>query len=291
MPRNKKKQRAQQKSGAAKIGRSIHKARNKKRVYKPKEHEFKLYYGTEPLKETELISVTEMSSITEFVQEAEVAEKEFIGEKQNAVILTKDSFRKVTHYNLTVEQRKHYNELLAIPRRPAWSYEMTKEEVDRNEHVKFLNWRRGLALIEEEQHIMLTPYEKNLEIWRQLWRVVERSDVVVQIVDARNPQLRNQDLEAYVKEVDPKKENFLLVNKADLLTTTQRKQWAAYFKEEGIKFMFWSAYAQQIQIEEEQARERKAQEAFHEQAKASPSLVPTRPEPESTTDQETEKKN
>lgn len=28
---------------------------------------------------------------------------------------------------------------------------------------------------------MLTPCEKNLEVWRQLWRVLERSDVVVQV--------------------------------------------------------------------------------------------------------------
>ncbi len=33
----------------------------------------------------------------------------------------------------------------------------------------------------------VTPYEKNLDVWRQLWRVVERSDVLVQIVDARMP--------------------------------------------------------------------------------------------------------
>ena len=28
---------------------------------------------------------------------------------------------------------------------------------------------------------------QNLEVWRQLWRVLERSDVVVQVVDARDP--------------------------------------------------------------------------------------------------------
>ena len=28
---------------------------------------------------------------------------------------------------------------------------------------------------------MLTPFEKNLEVWRQLWRVLERSDIVVQV--------------------------------------------------------------------------------------------------------------
>ncbi len=54
--------------------------------------------------------------------------------------------------------------------------------------------------IEQEENATITPFEKNLEIWRQLWRVVERSDVVVQIVDARNPLLfRSSDLESYVK--------------------------------------------------------------------------------------------
>ena len=42
---------------------------------------------------------------------------------------------------------------------------------------------------------MITPFERNLEFWRQLWRVIERSDIIMQIVDARNPLLfRCEDL-------------------------------------------------------------------------------------------------
>jgi large subunit GTPase 1 len=45
----------------------------------------------------------------------------------------------------------------------------------------------------------------------------------VQIVDGRNPLLfRSEDLEKYVTEVDSKKLNMVLVNKADYLTDTQR---------------------------------------------------------------------
>ena len=52
-----------------------------------------------------------------------------------------------------------------------------------------------------------------------LWRVLERSQLVVQIVDARNPLVfRSTDLERYVRELDPRKRCLLLVNKADLLT-------------------------------------------------------------------------
>lgn len=34
---------------------------------------------------------------------------------------------------------------------------------------------------------MLTPFEKNLEVWRQLWRVLERSDIVVQASTLHTP--------------------------------------------------------------------------------------------------------
>jgi len=81
-----------------------------------------------------------------------------------------------------------------------------------------------------------------LEVWRQLWRVIERSDLIVQIVDARNPLLfRTEDLEKYVLEVDPEKRNLLLVNKADLMTLEQRKGWADWFEGQGIRFAFYSA--------------------------------------------------
>ena len=81
-----------------------------------------------------------------------------------------------------------------------------------------------------------------MEVWRQLWRVIERSDLIVQIVDARNPLLfRTEDLEKYVLEVDPEKRNLLLVNKADLMTLEQRKGWADWFEGQGIRFAFYSA--------------------------------------------------
>ncbi len=73
------------------------------------------------------------------------------------------------------------------------------------------------------QQITLTPFERNIEVWRQLWRVVERCDVVVQIVDARDPLLyRCEDLEKYVKETGAHKANVLVLNKADLLSPAFR---------------------------------------------------------------------
>ena len=48
----------------------------------------------------------------------------------------------------------------------------------------------GLCRLEDsEKSLTVTPFEKNIEVWKQLWRVVERSDLLIQIVDARNPLL------------------------------------------------------------------------------------------------------
>ncbi|RNF26709.1 GTP-binding protein [Trypanosoma conorhini] len=92
----------------------------------------------------------------------------------------------------------------------------------------------------------MTPYEKNLEVWRQLWRVVERADVVLMILDARNPLVfRCADFEAYVRgtrgAAGRPKEIIFLLNKSDLLTEGQRGAWAAYFTERGESFIFFSA--------------------------------------------------
>jgi large subunit GTPase 1 len=96
--------------------------------------------------------------------------------------------------------------------------------------------------LEEEEHVVFTPFERNLEVWRQLWRVTERSDVLVQIVDARNPLLFYfPDLVKYAHEVNPSIIHVLLVNKADFLSLRARVRWARYFQTHKIRFVFFSA--------------------------------------------------
>ena len=38
----------------------------------------------------------------------------------------------------------------------------------------------------------LSPFEHNLDVWRQLWRCLERADVVCLVADARNPMLHTR---------------------------------------------------------------------------------------------------
>ncbi|XP_076974034.1 large subunit GTPase 1 homolog isoform X1 [Tamandua tetradactyla] len=199
-----------------------------------------------------LQSVTEQNSLDDFLATAELAGTEFVAEKLNIKFVLPEartgllSFEESQKIKKLQEENKHF---LCIPRRPNWNQETTPEELKQAEKDNFLEWRRQLVRLEEEQRLILTPFERNLDFWRQLWRVIERSDIVVQIVDARNPLLfRCEDLECYVKEIDDDKENVILINKADLLTAEQRSAWATYFETEGVKVIFWSALAEALQL-------------------------------------------
>ncbi|KAH8419798.1 hypothetical protein KR009_002692 [Drosophila setifemur] len=210
-----------------------------------------------------LSSVTEESSFQAFLRTAELAGTEFQAEKLNITFVNpkqRVGLLSKTQEQLMHQKHQQHREQLKIPRRPKWNKDTSPEELERAENEAFLDWRRDLALLQEDEEILMTPYEKNLEFWRQLWRVVERSDVVVQIVDARNPMLfRSLDLERYVKEVGAHKMNMILVNKSDLLTAEQRRQWAEYFDNEGIRTAFYSATL----VEEELKREAEAARQEH----------------------------
>jgi large subunit GTPase 1 len=168
-------------------------------------------------------------------------------------------------YLLTEEQEAEqaklhteYRTALTIPRRPHWDATTTPEQLNTRESISFLDWRRGLVELEEEKGLLMTPYERNLEVWKQLWRVIERSELVVQIVDGRNPLLfRCPDVDTYVKEVSNDKKCLLLVNKADLLTTRQRLEWAAYFTKMDIPFIFFSAAMAKQKLEEDEFMEKR----------------------------------
>jgi large subunit GTPase 1 len=169
----------------------------------------------------------------EFITAAVLTERDFTAkrEKQHAFILDDDlpmlrPRRKIADFSF---------EHLTVPRRPVWQPEQTAAELDRKEKEAFYAWRREIASIEEVHDTRkVTPYEKNIEVWRQLWRVLERSDIVLQIVDARNPLFYySRDLVKYSRELKPPRPMLILVNKSDYLTDKQRQIWAEFFLREG----------------------------------------------------------
>lgn len=179
----------------------------------------------------ELIATVEMrkNAYTELMGEAEFVDE---GPTLVAAAPTREA-----------EQRaSRRREIVSIPRRPAWHEGMSTDELAAAETATFLEWRRELALAAQEEGLHLTPYERNLDFWRQLWRCCERSDLLVEIVDARDPHFyHSRDLGRYVSELDGAKKLALLVNKADYLTAEQRCRWADYYQKCGVDVLFFSA--------------------------------------------------
>ncbi|MBA0650624.1 hypothetical protein Goklo_018019 [Gossypium klotzschianum] len=207
-----------------------------------------------------LESVTEVSNIDAVIEQAEEADQLFsIHQPTPNPLINLDVSSSIS--DMTPEERReqqkkeealHASSLRFsfFSYRPPWTAAMSVEELDANEKQAFLVWRRSLARLEENEKLVLTPFEKNLDIWRQLWRVLERSDLLVMVVDARDPLFyRCPDLEEYAKEIDKHKRTLLLVNKADLLPVSMRKKWAEYFRLHKVLFVFWSAKAATAELE------------------------------------------
>ncbi|KAL3153855.1 hypothetical protein ABBQ32_013427 [Trebouxia sp. C0010 RCD-2024] len=195
-------------------------------------------------------SVIENNDLTELLTMADLAGKDFTAEKQQVIVISAGNNKALTAKDqernalerCAAEQRHQHR--LTIPRRPEWNTDMAPEILEQRERASFLEWRRDLAKLEDEEGLVLTPFEKNLEVWRQLWRVLERSDIVVQVLDARDPlRYRSEDLEAYSLDLHPTKGSVLLLNKADLLPAALRSAWADYFEGQGVEYVFWSAKA------------------------------------------------
>lgn len=182
-----------------------------------------------------LQSVTAESSLQEFLSTAELAQREFTAEKLN--------LKYVNTVPSEVEMatsQPNFDQPLTVPRRPPWHPGISAEDQLNREREVFLEWRRHLNELQASLGAAVTPYERNLELWKQLWRTLEKSDVVLLLLDARNPLLfRCADLEKYAQE--QKCKCILLLNKADLTTEYERKCWAEYFTKENVSIIFFSA--------------------------------------------------
>ncbi|KAG7277910.1 hypothetical protein CRUP_004689 [Coryphaenoides rupestris] len=115
---------------------------------------------------------------------------------------------------------------LGIPRRPSWNYEMTRDQLLRKEEKSYREYLDTLH--SRNPPGSLSHFEHNLETWRQLWRVLEMSDVVLLIVDIRHPVLQfSPPLYHYITE-ELRKQVVLVLNKADLCPPPLVIAWKHY---------------------------------------------------------------
>jgi large subunit GTPase 1 len=235
---------------------------------------------TEPSETAKMKSILEIDDLSDFLVQAQLANRDFVSEREQfldvddvareyvptgrigGAAFIYDEVSAASRSNMDGPNQSFAFHELSVPRRPAWTPGVTTpEELEAMENESFLEWRRGVARREEEivalsgggggvSGASVTPYEKNLHVWRQLWRVLERSSVVLQIVDARNPLFYlSEDLRKYAME-ELGKPMLMVVNKSDFLTLRQRKSWSEYFTRKGVDHLFFSAYEEQKKIDD-----------------------------------------
>lgn len=140
-----------------------------------------------------------------------------------------ESLCPVNEKDFEVIAEDYYVTDLDFPKRPKWSYDLSKEALEARENKYFTEYVKSIE--EKFSKKELSFFELNLETWRQLWRVLEMSDIVLYIVDIRFSALMFPPLlYDYVINI-LKKEFILVLNKIDLAPAPLVVAWKEYFQE------------------------------------------------------------
>ena len=101
---------------------------------------------------------------------------------------------------------------------------MGKDDVEAREEVYFEHWCARIHALADEAGAEVTPFEHNLEVWRQLWRVTEFSDAVLLVTDARYPTFHLPP--SLVRELAGRA--VIVLNKVDLVSAAHVRAWVAH---------------------------------------------------------------
>ena len=110
------------------------------------------------------------------------------------------------------------------------SVKMHDTYLEKLEHAKMLSGTSGqeasLGESVAEETVMMTAQEpifskgQSKRIWNELYKVIDSSDVVIHVLDARDPLgTRCRSVEKYIKDEAPHKHLIFVLNKCDLVPT------------------------------------------------------------------------
>ncbi|RHY89579.1 hypothetical protein DYB35_007909 [Aphanomyces astaci] len=139
-----------------------------------------------------------------------------------------------------------------IPIRPHWSKHTSPDELAMAEEDAFREWLLQLhqTCVERRQQAVPTApsicsipgsgvntweinsYERNLQVWRQLWRVIEKANVLVHLADSRCPLLHlSHRLIQHIQDDHPTKRVLILLTKCDFVAPERVDLWVKYIRD------------------------------------------------------------
>ncbi|KAM9309600.1 nucleolar GTP-binding protein 2 [Pholidichthys leucotaenia] len=87
--------------------------------------------------------------------------------------------------------------------------------------------------VREEAREEIFKKGQSKRIWGELYKVIDSSDVVIQVLDARDPMgTRSKSIETYLKKEKPWKHLIFVLNKCDLIPAWVTKRWVAVLSQE-----------------------------------------------------------
>uniref|UniRef100_A0A8C5GAX7 Nucleolar GTP-binding protein 2 n=1 Tax=Gouania willdenowi TaxID=441366 RepID=A0A8C5GAX7_GOUWI len=87
--------------------------------------------------------------------------------------------------------------------------------------------------VREEVREEIFKKGQSKRIWGELYKVIDSSDVVIQVLDARDPMgTRSTSIEAYLKKEKSWKHLIFVLNKCDLIPAWVTKRWVAVLSQE-----------------------------------------------------------
>ena len=111
--------------------------------------------------------------------------------------------------------------------------EATEETYNKEKDSKDVDLVRPDTGIKEAQRDWVMSAGQSKRIWNELYKVIDSSDVILQVLDARNPLgTRSPPIEKYLKTEKPHKHLMFILNKVDLIPTWATQRWVAILSAE-----------------------------------------------------------